>query len=159
MVPNASSSLKNSVRKSKHFCGECDGCKRQDCKTCSSCQDKTRNRNCDFRICKKIHTMKYYNKYQYDLFVKKIGRFYECKFCKKKISTVRMVCDHFDKKHKREIKSEKWKTKKNIKPKTSEQNFKCSNCSQSFILEKSLEGHMKGQHEKIIKNEDQNTVG
>ena len=41
MVPSESGSKKNPVRKSKHFCGECDGCKRQDCKKCSSCQDNT----------------------------------------------------------------------------------------------------------------------
>ena len=103
--------------------------------------------------------MKYYNKNQYDLFVKRIGKIYECKFCEKKISTVRLVCDHFDKKHKKEIRSEKLKTMKNPKPTTSEQNFKCSNCDQSFLLEKSLEGHMKEQHKRIIENEDQNIVG
>ena len=77
IVPNVCNSKNNPVRKSKHFCGDCDGCKRQDCKKCSSCQDETRKKVCDYRICKKIHTMKYYNKYQYDLFVKKIGQKYD----------------------------------------------------------------------------------
>ena len=91
MVLNVSTSKNNPVKKSKHFCGNCDGCKRQDCKKCSSCKDDTRKRVCEFRICKKLHTMKYYNKNQYDLFVKRIGKIFECKFCQKKISTVRLV--------------------------------------------------------------------